>query len=121
MTDPIVRLAEARLIDMHLDLTVQLERGTGTRPMLYLLAKARARAVEALFTLAKIDPTKADDIRHAQNEVSLYDDMMRDARDMLLRGREADRDLSESDRDEIASFLTTEEAQQAGLTPHTED
>jgi hypothetical protein len=106
---------------MAVDLQVQLERGTGCRPMLYLLAQSRKRAAEAIFALTKIDPTKTDDIRHLQNEVTLYDDMMASARELLARAPEEDRLISEDEREEIAKFLTPEQAQLMGLDQHHED
>lgn len=120
MADPIIGLAEARLIDMYIDLSVQLEKGTGTRPMLWLLIKARKRAAEAIYAICKIDPTKADDIRQLQNEVNLFADMIEDAKEMLVRGKEADRELDEGDRNALAEFLTTDEALEMGVN-QTED
>lgn len=118
--DAISATARAVLIEMQIDLKVQLERGTGTRPMLYLLAGARNRAVTAISKLIEIDATEADAIRSLQAEVRLYGDMMELSKEMLSRGREADREIHEEDRDAIADYLTTQEAREAGID-QTED
>jgi len=121
MSDPIEAIARQQLIDMSIDLQVQLERGTGTRPMLWLLARARTRAIVAVFSIVKIDPSKADEIRMLQNEVNLYSDLIDDCRALLARGNEEDRELDEQDRMEIADLLTPEDAQRAGLKQTPED
>lgn len=118
--DAISGAARAVLIDMYLDLKVQLERGTGTRPMLYLLADARNAAVLAIRKLIDLDASEIDAVRSLQAEVRLYGDMMASAKMMLMRGKEADREIHEEDRDAIANFLTTPEAREAGID-QTED
>lgn len=118
--DAISAAARAVLIDMYLDLKVQLEKGPGTRPMLYLLASARNKAVAAMRQMIEIDVTQIDAVRTLQAEVRLYGDMMDAARDMLNRGKEADREVFEEDREAIADYLTTPEAREAGID-QTED
>jgi hypothetical protein len=118
--DAISAAARAVLIDMYLDLKVQLEKGTGTRPMLYLLATARNKAVGAMRQMIDIDVTEIEALRALQAEVRLYGDMMDAAKDMLGRGKEADREVFEEDREAVADFLTTPEARDAGVD-QTED
>lgn len=118
--DAISAAARAALIDMYLDLKVQLEKGTGTRPMLYLLASARNKAVVAMRNLIEIDASETIAIRGLQAEVRLYGDMMHSAREMLSRGREADHEVNEEDREAVADFVTTEEAREMGVN-QTED
>ena len=119
--DPIENIARQRLIDMAIDLQVQLERGSGTRPMLWLLARARTRATAAMFSMCKVDPKKADEIQMLQNEINLYADLIEDCRALLARGKEEDRELDEQDRIEIADLLSPEDAQAAGLKQTPED
>ncbi len=121
MKDPIEDIANERLVEMAIDIQVQLEKGSGTRPVLWMLLRARARAATALFGLAKVDPAKIEDIRHLQNEVNLYADMIEDCQALVLRGSEADREIHEQDRLEIADLLTPEDAREAGLDQTPED
>lgn len=121
MKDPVAEIATSQLIEMAIDVQVQLERGSGTRPVLWLLQRSRTRAVDAIFALTKIDPAKAEDIRHLQNEISLYDDMIADCRELLNRGKEADRELDEQDRHTLAGLLTPEDAREAGIEQTAED
>ena len=118
--DAISAAARAVLIEMQIDLKVQLEKNTGVRPMLYLLAGARNRAVTAIGKMIDIDATEVEAIRALQAEVRVYSDMMELAKEMLNRGREADREIHEEDREAIAAYLTTQEAREAGID-RTED
>ncbi len=119
--DAIDAAARAFLIDSYLDLKVQLEKGTGTRPMLYLLADARNKAVIAIRKMVEIDVSETASLMALQQEIRLYGDMMDAAGRMLSRGAEADHEIHERDRAEIADFLTTDEARESGLSPATED
>ena len=119
--EPIENIARQRLIDMAIDLQVQLERGSGTRPMLWLLARARTRATAAMFCMCKVDPKEANEIQRLQNEINLYADLIDDCRALLARGKEEDRELDEQDRIEIADLLSPEDAQAAGLAQTPED
>jgi len=121
MSDPIEVIARQRLIEMAIDVQVQLERGSGTRPVLWLLARARARATTAIYAMVKVDPTNVLEITRMQNEVNLYGDLVDDCRALLARGKEEDRELDEQDRIEIADLLSPEDAQKAGLTQTPED
>jgi hypothetical protein len=119
--DAISAAARAVLVDNYLDLKVQLERGTGTRPMLWLLARSRNQAVIALRKLIEIDATETEAIRAFQQEVRLYGDMIESARDMLARGREADHEIDEEERSTIADLvMDDDEARELGIT-QTED
>lgn len=120
--DAISAAARAVLVDMYLDVKVQLERGTGTRPVLYMLSRARNQAVINLRKLIEIDASETEGIRSLQAEVRLYGDMVEAARELLVRGREADREIDEEDRIAIADVVENSvEAEAMGLPPHTED
>jgi hypothetical protein len=121
MPSPIEHIANSHLILAYTDLQVQLERGTGTRPVLWLLAEARKKAANAIALLVKVDCNDAEAIRTLQNEVVMFDDLVEACRKMLNRGHEADREIDESDREAIAEFLTTTEAREMGLSPANED
>lgn len=121
MPSPIDHIADSQLILSYLDLQVQLERGTGTRPVLWLLNQARKKAVNAMAAMVKIDCNDAEGIRTLQNEVIVFDELVTSCHQMLVRGKEADREIDEADREALAQFLTTTEAREMGLTPVTED
>lgn len=120
--DAISAAARAVLVDIYLDVKVQLEKGSGTRPMLYLLAGSRNRAVVALRKMIEIDASETESIRSLQAEVRLYGDMIETTRELLVRGHEADREIDEEDRVAIADMVSTDtEAQAMGIQPETKD
>jgi thiamine pyrophosphate-dependent acetolactate synthase large subunit-like protein len=120
--DAIGAAARAVLIENYLDVKVQLERGTGTRPVLWLLARARNSAVIALRKLIEIDASETEAIRSLQAEVRLYGDMVESCRDLVARGREADREIDEQDREDLAGLIeNSEDAQAVGIPQATED
>lgn len=121
MGQPIDEIADSQLILCYIDLQVQLEKGSGTRPVLWLLNEARKKAASALSAMVKVDCKDAEAIRTLQNEIIMFDDLVGLCRQMLVRGREADREIEESDREALAEFLNTTEAREMGLTPATED
>lgn len=107
--------------ELAIDLQVQLEKGTGTRPVLWLLTQARAKAAEAMFSLATIDPTQTAQIITLQTQIQLYGELVEDCRDLLTRGKESDRQINESTRIEIADALSIDEARELGLQQTPED
>lgn len=119
--DAMSAAARAYLLESYVDLKVQLEKGTGTRPMLYLLADARNTAVDAIRKMIDLDASETAAMRSLQNEVRLYGDMMESAKRMIARGKEADREVDEQHREEIAEFLTTDEAREMGVNVPAED
>lgn len=120
--DAISAAARAVLVENYLDVKVQLEQGTGTRPVLWLLARQRNQAVIALRKLIEIDASETEAIRAMQAEVRLYGDLLESCRDLLVRGKEADREIEESDRIAVADFVQDEpEARAMGLQPDPED
>lgn len=121
MKDFIEDLGLNEMAEIGIDLQVQLEDGTGTRPVLWLLCKARRRAASALADLAKVKPTDTVGIITLQSLVQSYDELMLDCREMLTRGKDADRQLQESERIEIADALDIDEAQELGVAQTPED
>lgn len=119
--DAISAAARAYLLESYTDLKVQLEKGTGTRPMLYLLADARNNAVVAIRKMIDLDASETQAMRALQNEVRLYGDMMDAAERMLRRGKEADREIDEKHREELAEYLTTDDAREMGINLPAED
>lgn len=122
--DSLENLADEQLWLLAEDVRIQLEKGTGTRPVLYLLAQQRQRAVKAIIGLVNVDPTKASDIREYQKEAGLYYDLMENVREMLQRGREADMRINERERESLSDALddmTEEERRQLNVEPRGDD
>lgn len=118
--DPIRKLSDEQLRAIAADLQVQLERGTGTRPVLWMLAQARERAGKALVMFIDADAEDPKLIRQLQAEVKLYDDMVNACRQLIRRGKEADARIRESDRaamDEVVMEMTEDERRLHGLEP----
>lgn len=124
MTDPIAALAEEQLYELAADVQVQLEKGTGTRPVLWLLAQQRAKAAKALTGLADVDASETAAIRALQNEIRLYGDLVTACQELIVRGREADAMIAERDRSdmsEIVGSMSPEERQLHGLQQQGDD
>lgn len=121
-TDPIGRIAELRLLENAADLMVQLEKGTGTRPILHLLHKARARAIAANTQLILADASDAKTVRMLQSEILLYDDMVTACREIIADGKDAEASINDADREEIQSVIMTPEQRKLhGFEPLSED
>lgn len=107
MTDSLEALADEQLFMLAEDIKLQLEKGVekGTRPLLYLLAEQRKRAVQAVIGIINADAEDAKVIRSFQQEAKLYYDLMENVRVMLQRGREADSRIAEVERESIGNAL----------------
>lgn len=121
MIDPIEKLADEQLFELALDVRVQLEKGTGTRPVLWLLAQQRTKAREAISKMVEVDATETDAIRNFQQEIRLYGDLIAACRDLIARGREADALIAEADRSDIAEIMSPEERQLHGFQTQGDD
>lgn len=105
MKDPIEALAEEQMYELAADVQVQLEKGTATRPVLWLLAQQRVKASKAVVKLVEVDATETEAIRTLQNEIRLYGDLVTACQSLMARGREADTMIAERDRSEIAEIV----------------
>lgn len=105
MNDPTMALANEALFTLAADLQVQLEKGTGTRPVLWLLAQQRTKACDAMVKLVEVDATETEAIRTLQNEIRLYSDLVTACQELIIRGREADAMIAETDRSELANII----------------
>jgi|SRR5882672_3863879 len=122
--DPLDKLSDSALVALAADVMVQLEKGTGTRPILFMLREARARARKAISMLIEADPNNPPVITALQNEVKLFIDMIDSARNVLDRGKEADRKIKEDDRaaiDEMVMGMTDEERRLYRFEPRGTD
>jgi len=122
--EAIEELAAERMVELSADIQVQLEKGTGTRPVLWMLMKARRRAARAIDMIVDVDPVDSESIRKIKNEITIYNDMIEAAREMLERGREADSKIKEGDRaaiDEIVQGMSAEERKLYQIEPRRTD
>lgn len=103
--DPILRLGDEQLRLLSADLQVQLERGTGTRPVAFMLTQARQKAAKAIVLFMDADPADAALIARLQREITLYDDMVTSAKALLSAGREANQRIMERDRAELEEVI----------------
>lgn len=115
MDDHLDRLADEELYFLAEDLKMQLEKGAGMRPVLFLLSNQRARAVKAIHGLIEANPTDADSIRQFQQEARLYHDLMDHCREMIQRGKEADARIAEDERASAAAALIEMEPEEKRL------
>jgi hypothetical protein len=109
MKDPIEELAGEGLIQMAVDVSLQLEKGAGTRPMLFVLAESRRKAAVALHALTKVDPTESEKIMFLQNEITIYADMIEACQLLFKTAKEQARAIDEADRNAIADLVTDPE------------
>lgn len=105
MNDPTAALANEALFTLAADLQVQLEKATGTRPVLWLLAQQRAKAASAMVKMIEVDATETEAIRALQNEIRLYGDLVTACQELIVRGHEADAMIAETDRSELADII----------------
>lgn len=98
MDDLLDRLVDEELFYLAEDLKMQLEKGAGTRPVVFLLSNQRQRAAKAIRGIVNVDPTDAKTVAQFQQEARLYFDLIEHCREMLNRGREADRNIDENER-----------------------
>lgn len=124
MKDPTEALSNEQLYELAADVQVQLEKGTGTRPVLWLLAEQRAKARTAMVKLVEVDATETEAIRALQNEIRLYGDLVTACHNLIIRGREADALIAESDRSDMAEIIgdmSPEQQQLHGFQPQGDD
>lgn len=124
MKDPIETLANEQLYELAADVQVQLEKGSGTRPVLWLLTQQRAKASEAMAKLVDVDAIETKAIRSLQNEIRLYGDLVTSCQNLILRGREADAEIAERDRSDMADIvgqMSSEEQRLHGFQQQDQD
>ncbi len=120
----IEQLADQRLVELSADLQVQLEKGTGTRPVLWMLTQARKRAAKAIDLFIDVDPEDVDQVKNIKHELTIYNDLIGLARELLERGKEADNRIKEGDRaaiDELVQQMTPDERRLMRLEPQQKD
>jgi len=122
--DTLDQLSDEALRMLQADVQVQLEKGTGTRPILFMLSDARRRAVKAVGMMVEVDPNDFVTIIRLQAEIKIFIDMIESARAVIDRGKEADRRIKEDDRaaiDELVMGMTDEERRLYKFEPRGTD
>lgn len=124
MKDPIDELGNEHLYLLAADLQVQLEKGSANRPVLFLLSEARKKARVAIVKLIEVSASETEAIRELQAEVRLYGDMIESCQALIMRGREADSLIAESDRSDLANVvgdMSPEDRRILGLQQQDDD
>lgn len=120
--DPVRLVAMQRLVRLSAEIEVQLLDVSS--PLVQVLAKAREEAAAAIVRLVDAPFNKPDVIRALQNQVIRFDDLVRWLKDIVEKGFENDREINNSEREELADLLAytpdgagldAEEALEAGL------
>lgn len=122
--DPIERIADEHLRELYYDVILQLEKGAVMRPVLWLLTEARKKAAAAIVQMTMVDPEKTEEVRTCQASLRVYDEMVLLFRDLVKRGKEADRQIHERYREEMGDLvldLSPEDRRMAGLEPEGTD
>lgn len=122
--EPIEQLADLKMIELAADVQVQLENGTATRPVLYMLVRARVRAAKAFDLFIDVDPVADDEIRRLQAELRLYNDLVEACRDMINLGKEASGRITEEERaelEEVVMQMTDEQRRLYQFEPRSRD
>lgn len=84
----------------------QLKILDGTFPVLVMLHKAKAEAADAMTMLATCEfSTPIEDIRHWQNEIRRFDDLVRWLLDIVEEGKRYDAEITQEERDALANML----------------
>lgn len=119
MADPILRLANQRIIKASADLEVQIANRNGSAPALYVLAKLKDCAAVSLAALAFLnldDPADIIKAKVLQNEVKRYDEWFVALQSLIAEGVQLDRQQTDEDREELLDVLTqTPEGQQEAV------
>jgi hypothetical protein len=117
--DPILRLAQKRIIKASIDLEVQLSTMQGSAPAIEMLRRARDEAADSLTKMVFLnldDPGDLIKMRVMQNEVKRYDELVGWMSTIIAEGKMLDVEMQESERDEMLDILTeTAEGQQEAI------
>lgn len=118
--DVLTRLAKVRVIAMSEQLEALLADKRGGNIVVEVVNRLRDRAAESMTALSICDPTDINKVIIYQNEVKRYDEFFMCLRKIVQDGIEADRDLSQQDREDMIDILVNtaegqREAQELGL------
>ena len=116
MTDPVLKLAEARYIGLAAELERQLVDKEGTGPILEFVRVIKARGAESLAALAFKSAHDTNAIVTLQNEVKRYDELIGVLQDICKAGQSATEKLDDEAREELLDLLADGADEQAAIT-----
>jgi hypothetical protein len=107
ISDPITSLALARAALLSADIEEQLTARTehGMRPLIAVLAKAKAQAAEAIAALVDTPASDAAAIARLQNEVKRFADLVRFLREIVNEGLDQRYEVADAERDELERLV----------------
>lgn len=116
------RAAAQRAVSLSADVEVQLSQTTGGAPLVALLVKARNAAADSIVCLAEADSEDPALIRALQNDVKCFKHIVEWLREIVADGFEAEDELSEDERDDLAEALgldreSADDVRETGLPP----
>jgi hypothetical protein len=105
--DPISSLALERAALISADIEEQLtaREKDGTRPLIAVLAKAKAQAADAIAALVDTPPSDAAAIARLQNEVKRFADLVRFLREIVNDGLDQKYAVADAERDELERLI----------------
>jgi hypothetical protein len=105
--DPVTTLALARAALLSADIEEQLtaRQEHGMRPLIAVLAKAKAQAADAIAALVDTPPADAAAIARLQNEVRRFADLVRFLREIVGEGLDRRYEVADAERDELERLV----------------
>jgi hypothetical protein len=105
--DPVAALALERAALISADIEEQLTARSrdGMRPLIAVLAKAKAQAAEAIAALLDTPPSDSQAIMRLQNEVRRFADLVRFLREIVNDGLDQRYEVADAERDELERLI----------------
>ena len=105
--DPITTIALARAALLSADIEEQLtaRKEHGMRPLIAVLAKAKAQAADAIAALVETPPSDAAAIARLQNEVRRFADLVRFLREIVNEGLDQRYEVNDAERAELERLI----------------
>lgn len=110
---------------MRVSATIEMQLHDKSSPLVVALQMARDEAAEAVIKLISADPENPSEIRHLQNHIARFTDLVRWLKGINAAGFETDREIHHEHREELADLLSytpdgpsafdADEAMEAGL------
>jgi hypothetical protein len=92
-----------------------IKQKTKRGPLFVVMTLARKDAIQALKSLAHVDPVAVEDIRKLQNEVQRFVDLLGYVREIFERGDEAEQRINAQDADELIEAVAAEGGEIPGV------
>jgi hypothetical protein len=105
--DPVVSLALERAALISADIEEQLtaRKEHGMRPLIAVLAKARAEAADALTRLVDVDARQVDEVRRLQHQVWRFADLVCWLKEIVNDGLDQRYEVADAERDELERLV----------------